>query len=308
VLSFCKPNSQVEALGFLYKWKNLDPLNNSPRFIEGTIRFVLFKLGIGIASTEKEHLATLYDMEKSRFQDLAVVVRQEARDIIVEAKNSLTQAQNDLSEQRTLFQSEVERIQGFNTEELPRRQQEVIGFLHDAKNQVDTTLSDFNTRIEEIKNTFHTKMALEAPVTYWQKKSTHHLYNTIIFGTLTIISFFLVSWFLYHTLSDFFGDTSTTHPVEYWRIGSFLLFASLGIWIVRIFVRLLLSNIHLRTDADERVTMIQTFLALASDGKIDTEKSLLIILEALFRPASTGVVRDDAAPASPLEMLTRTRS
>jgi hypothetical protein len=53
--------------------------------------------------------------------------------------------------------------------------------------------------------------------------------------------------------------------------------------IVRILVRLLLSNIHLLTDAGERVTMVQTYLALLKRGKLKDDERMFI-LQTLFRP------------------------
>jgi hypothetical protein len=55
------------------------------------------------------------------------------------------------------------------------------------------------------------------------------------------------------------------------------------VWVVRILVRLLLSNIHLLTDARERVTMVQTYLALLRRGKIKDDERMFI-LQTLFRP------------------------
>jgi hypothetical protein len=94
------------------------------------------------------------------------------------------------------------------------------------------------------------------------------------------------------------------HP-EYWRIAVLLAGGVFSVWIVRIFVRLFLSHIHLLADANERVTMAQTYLSLLRHQKGIQEKDREMILQALFRPASTGVVKDDGVPLSWIEMVTK---
>ena len=51
--------------------------------------------------------------------------------------------------------------------------------------------------------------------------------------------------------------------------------------------------------------MMQTYLALIKEGKLEDNHRNLI-LQALFRPASTGIVKDDAAPPFMTEWLKRT--
>src|SRR5690606_13345675 len=104
-------------------------------------------------------------------------------------------------------------------------------------------------------------MALKAPVDYWGKKKDQHkgrvglLKNWAlgvgIFGAVGL----LIS--IHHVFSD--------NAITYWKIGVFVLLATLYFWALRILIKLLLSNIHLEGDADERVVMAQTYLALLRD-------------------------------------------
>lgn len=89
------------------------------------------------------------------------------------------------------------------------------------------------------------------------------------------------------------------------RIGVSLLVITLGLWLIRTFARMFLSNWHLAADASERVVMVQTYLALLQEGSgLDTSDRELIIT-ALFRKASTGIVRDDANPPMLVSQLVR---
>lgn len=73
---------------------------------------------------------------------------------------------------------------------------------------------------------------------------------------------------------------------------------TVAFWVGRILLRVYLSAHHLATDAEERRTMIMTFLALAKSKSVEEveEEDRQVILTALFRPGSDGIVKDDAAP------------
>jgi len=77
---------------------------------------------------------------------------------------------------------------------------------------------------------------------------------------------------------------------------------------MRILARMLLSNLHLREDALERVTMVNTYLSLSEgkQGLKDDDRKL--ILEMLFRPSTTGIVQDDATPPSLLTYISKASS
>jgi hypothetical protein len=68
-----------------------------------------------------------------------------------------------------------------------------------------------------------------------------------------------------------------------------------GVSVVRIFCSPVLSNVHLHTDANDRVTMAQTFLALMRKGNLKEEDRQLV-LQVLFRPVASGLVKNDALP------------
>lgn len=101
-------------------------------------------------------------------------------------------------------------------------------------------------------------------------------------------------------------EASVQNPKsEYLRIGIVIMIATFVVWFVRILVRILLSHLHLGTDANERVTMIQTYLALLREGNSLQENEKQLILAALFRPSTDGIVKDDGAPPSIPEAISR---
>ncbi|MDB6076121.1 MAG: hypothetical protein JWO89_3761, partial [Verrucomicrobiaceae bacterium] len=92
-----------------------------------------------------------------------------------------------------------------------------------------------------------------------------------------------------------FTATLAEHIPILSKAGMLILSSALAIWGIRIVARIFMSNLHLRTECNERVTMILTYLALYKDNAAqDADRTL--ILQSIFRPCTTGIVTDDAAP------------
>ncbi|HDV5807106.1 TPA: hypothetical protein RJD87_002938, partial [Legionella pneumophila] len=85
----------------------------------------------------------------------------------------------------------------------------------------------------------------------------------------------------------------TVLNVPLWKLGIMIGISSFGVWITRLFAKIFIANLHLKTDADERVTMIQTYLALLREGNGPQNDERQLILQTLFRPSTTGFIKDD---------------
>lgn len=70
--------------------------------------------------------------------------------------------------------------------------------------------------------------------------------------------------------------------------------SSSAFWIIRITVKIALSNLHLSEDAHERVVMIQTYLSFIQEGKIE-ESDKQYILTSLFRSSNIGIIKDESS-------------
>jgi hypothetical protein len=90
-----------------------------------------------------------------------------------------------------------------------------------------------------------------------------------------------------------------------WKLGSFLLLATICFWLLRLLVRVFLSNMHLENDASERVTMAKTYLALLRKGRLPEKADISVVLAALFRPSGDGIVKDEGVPPTTLEWFTK---
>jgi hypothetical protein len=185
------------------------------------------------------------------------------------------------------------------------RRTEFSEFMQGSKQEHDETLSNHKDAISNLERTFREKMALRAPVEYWQSRKDHHgrrvkSMGLWTFGSMAALALMLAlgaAWVQAHLGADGKPDA--------WRVGVLAIVAVLGVWAVRLIVRMFLSHTHLETDAAERVTMVQTYLSLLEGDKLPTDEDRKLILQALFRPASDGLVKDEGMPLSAVELLTR---
>ena len=173
--------------------------------------------------------------------------------------------------------------------------------LHTRMSTTEDKLSDLwdssEKKMKGIQQSYTDEMATKSSVTYWSEKARQHKIHAYILGpvsaALAILMIILMGIGLYKALS--------LETVAYWQMAIVAVMASLAIWIIRVLVRIFLSKLHLAEDAEERVTMVKTYLALLTEKDGITGINKELILSALFRPSSVGLIKDEA-PATPMDI------
>jgi hypothetical protein len=112
----------------------------------------------------------------------------------------------------------------------------------------------------------------------------------------------LAKWFFSDALADGAGKlpSGTLRPTWSHELifagAASLLYLTLFLWSMRILVRMMMSEHHLGIDARSRASMAHTYLALIEDNGAASDADRAIVLSALFRPVTDGLVKDDALP------------
>jgi hypothetical protein len=224
-------------------------------------------------------------------------------------------------------QSEIAALEDLKSEWATKYQTLKDQYQNELAKQIDTesqnqglfqkqekAIQDFFKQIQQRWNAlvslYEEKLSIGAPVLYWKKKAKQHFWSSFGFGVASLL--FAIGGFAYLTylarevliIPSGIREPDKWHPA-YWQLTTLLIGAAFVIWLLRILVKLFLSNVHLHTDSCERITMVQTYLALLRTKKT-TEEERKLVIAALFRPAATGVVKDDGMPIPTLEFLTKT--
>jgi len=180
--------------------------------------------------------------------------------------------------------------------------QNTIEELTKKINAIDKTfqnLDEYVKRAEDAeqafmssKKSFDELSGLHEVTKYWDDKKLVHESSirkfSIAFAIsiiITIICFFFLVPHYNETISD---------KQAFLGLGKLLFVTSIGIWISRTFLKIILSNLHLAEEAREKKTMNLTYLALIKEKAGLEENDRKIILEATFRPSNNGIIQDDS--------------
>lgn len=151
---------------------------------------------------------------------------------------------------------------------------------------------------------YRNKIDLDESVAYWKTKETEHSVDKGTWlerlkwaigatGAIPIVIISLQLWLIHRGViqkSDLL--VGTIHP----SLATIcVIMLSLGSYIIRFFSHQYQSQLHLYLEAVERRTMIKTYLALLSEGRLDGHEDRKVALDTLFRPAQTGIIREQAA-------------
>ena len=169
----------------------------------------------------------------------------------------------------------------------------------------ETLVKEHKEEMESLRKTFREEIALRAPAEYWETKRTGHVRMSWITGVLSFggiaAAASVLGWFIH----DLLRTAKPGTPPETWRLAILVLISVFAVWGVRLVVRMFLSHLHLSTDAAERVVMVRTYLSLLEGDRLASKEDRQLILQALFRPATDGIVKDEGIPFSLAEVLTR---
>lgn len=192
--------------------------------------------------------------------------------------------------------------------------------IDEAEVKLETTIEKYNNWLAETQKSFQTfdeqskqtlkekedlyteKLKLEAPATYWReralklrKEGNRWLYfliavTVIAVGMLGVVLYFISDG----TLKELFEKSGSAIR---WSV-VFITFVSFLAFAIRTFAKLMFSAYHLVRDAEEREQLAYVYLALKKEQSIDdTERHL--IMQSIFSRADSGLLKADAAPTMP---------
>lgn len=182
-------------------------------------------------------------------------------------------------------------------EHFDERSAEILAGINESANAAIKS-------IQATESAYNEQMKLQASVEYWNAKATVHK-TALWWSRLTLTAFaiggsaFLIAALL--SIATTAIEFSERHKgdaaifIKYAAIGAVV--TTIVFWVGRVLLRIYLSDRHLLTDAEERIAMVKTYLALTREGKLEpTDRAL--ILAPLFRSAADGIVKDDGPDAS----------
>ncbi|MAC06903.1 MAG: hypothetical protein CL671_14995 [Balneola sp.] len=237
------------------------------------------------------------------YRDLNLRTNKElAHELIEDLKESKSEAEG-LLEQSVLESTDiVERLEII----LEKYKEDFSTQLKSQNDEFGKLVQTTSESLSNIEAVYDKKLAVQSSVRYWKAKAKSHkdfldkFYW--IFGSIISVSALIIFLQIKYLFKGYGVDT----PPPYWLAAIVILTMAVAIWLVRVLAKIMLSNIHLRTDADERRVMILTYLSLLRRENAITEEDRKVILQTLFRPSATGIIKDDNLPTFLWDKFTST--
>ncbi|TNE61645.1 MAG: hypothetical protein EP335_15365 [Alphaproteobacteria bacterium] len=194
-----------------------------------------------------------------------------------------------------------------------------IGRLTDTQGRLDAIASEWQGRVTTFDKTYSAQLKrlednitarfekenLEYATKFWTNKRDSHEARGWLF-VLSTAAWLVWAWYI-------LGDALAAYREHVMNasdiydlvpyLPSNLLLIGVGVWGLRVLVRQILSENHLRTRAEEKVTLIETYIALMAEGRAEKDDRQ-IVLNSIFSHTQDGVIKDDGMPwvAPKLEM------
>jgi len=214
-----------------------------------------------------------------------------------------TKAQIDIETQK--MRALIERSSIEENSDQIKASAHALGASHEeafskAEAERNEAYEKLRDALEATLKAFERRMELQAPVAYWRCRANQYRRTSswalgflLVFAVSSVYGLFR----LYDIAASHLPTDAATIPyAALFRASAFaLLMTSIAFWAGRVLLRIYLSARHLATDAEERRTMITTFLALTKKSVLNDEDRKFI-LAPLFRPGADGIVSEEAAP------------
>lgn len=193
----------------------------------------------------------------------------------------------------------------------------------------ENTFIESKEDIKQAATAYHEQVDLDASVCYWLSRKSTNQRNSFIWlifgvgGSIALTFILLVEYYAkggivgiskkFAESGDEVGGTALTvtsmaidsgmEHLVFNTTGAALVVTLMAV-IIRVALRQFNTYSHLSLEAEERVTMVKTYLALLNEGKLKSDQDRHLALEALFRTSQTGMIAETAFN-SPVDIIVK---
>lgn len=192
---------------------------------------------------------------------------------------------------------------------------EITSFVEDKHNEIQTQynnkVSEFTEfqknltewqkekqdKLSDLEETYKIKLSLEAPEELWNERAEGHEnkakeWTKFLVFTVVALIFALVG--LVVVIHSYLNSIQSELP---FISESFILISviSFFIYIVRILIKIVMSNHHLATEYKQKAALTRFYQSLTKAGTDISKEERLIIINSLFSKVETGLVKTDTS-------------
>lgn len=203
---------------------------------------------------------------------------------------------------------------------IPKRKNEILNYMKSTSNEFDIWKNDFKENINDwrdeidewkekmekkltiLENTYKEKLKFEAPETLWNEKAENYGCAYKLWGFFVILLSTAIVYFVNKIITEFYFNSkinsiSDNDILNYFpKTFLFVGILSLALYVLRVFVKITLSNKHLQLECEQKAALTRFYQALVHDGKNINENERLIIFNALFSKTESGLIKLSDTP------------
>ena len=190
-------------------------------------------------------------------------------------------------------QQEITRFIEEKRKEVQDQVDKNIAEMDDYKSKVDDWGAKKHEALNALEETYRNKLQLEAPEKLWNERSGEYRKRancwTICLFIVAIILLLVIAWFV-HSLHEFPKGITERVPFLSQQV-LFIGVISFFIYIIRIIVKIVMSNHHIAMEYEQKAALTRFYQALTYEGTEVDDNEKLIIMSALFSKVDTGLVK-----------------
>ena len=205
-------------------------------------------------------------------------------------------------------------------ETIPKRKNEVLNYMKSTSDEFDIWKNDFKENINDwrdeidewkekiekkltiLENTYREKLKLEEPEKLWNEKAKNYGKAYKLWGVFVILLSGAIVYFVNKIITEFYFNSklnsiSDNDMLNYFpKTFLFVGILSLALYVLRVFVKITLSNKHLQLECEQKAVLTRFYQALVYEGQNINENERLIIFNTLFSKTESGLIKLSDTP------------
>ena len=203
---------------------------------------------------------------------------------------------------------------------IPKRKNEILNYMKSTSNEFDIWKNDFKENINDwrdeidewkekmekkltiLENTYREKLKLEEPEKLWNEKAKNYGKAYKLWGVFVILLSGAIVYFINKIITEFYFNSrldsiSDNDVLNYFpKTFLFVGILSLALYVLRVFVKITLSNKHLQLECEQKAVLTRFYQALVYEGQNINENERLIIFNTLFSKTESGLIKLSDTP------------
>ncbi len=239
--------------------------------------------------SNKYHPSSFYTsiyIIKQNISPLKLSISEFEKNVVIPLNEKLNNLSNSADKQ-------YEEITAFAEE----RYSEVKTDFSELKKDFDSWIEEKNSRLAELEETYKTKLSLEAPEKLWNDFSREHEDKAKKWQCRLLITSCLLILVLAELIRVIYSFSLEKLNQIPFLSETFILISviSFFIYIIRVLVKLIISNQHLSVEYKQKAALTRFYQALTYAGNEIDKEEKLIIMNALFSKSDSGLVKTDGS-------------